>query len=81
MTDMSGDVGYIFMKSYQFVGMDQDSGGYPYLTKDPMSVKVWSTIKDALEYHSKFYKEGWVLYNFHYAVTEVEVIQEDFDAV
>lgn len=32
------------------VGLDSDSGGYPYKTNSPNAIKYWTTAKDARNY-------------------------------
>ena len=73
-------VGYIFMKNGKYVAWDTASGGYPYLTSNPLSVKVWVTVDEALEYYSSF-PEGWVLYTLDYTVGTVELTDEDIKRV
>lgn len=50
---------WIFTKDDQYVGYDNNSGGYPYYTDNPMNVKVWYDKNDAIEYRKMFKDEVW----------------------
>ncbi len=52
---------FIFTKDDKYVAMDSASGGYPYITDNFMSTKVWSTKKDAEDYQKMFKDEKWQL--------------------
>jgi len=52
---------FIFTKGEKYVAMDSASGGYPYVTDNFMSTKVWSTKKEAEDYYEMFNEEKWEL--------------------
>ena len=52
---------YIFTDKELYIAMDQDSGGYPYATENFMSVKVWGSKQDALDYKDRFSDAEWQL--------------------
>ena len=52
---------FIFTENEKYVGMDNASGGYPYITDHFMSVKVWRTEQEARDYYKLFDKEDWQL--------------------
>lgn len=54
---------YVFVDAAtsQYVGIDQSSGGYPYLTAHWTQVHVWDTIAKALDYRKLFTSEPWSL--------------------
>lgn len=52
---------YIFVtEDGDYVGMDNDSGGYPYINKNPLSAHPWSTVEDAKRYQ-KMFDSKWIL--------------------
>lgn len=56
---------YCFItKEGKYIGMDQASGGYPYVTEKPLSIVLFYTIEDACKYRDMFLKEKWVIKKF-----------------
>jgi hypothetical protein len=41
------------------VGLDQDSGGYPFISSHPSTTKYWTSKEDAVKYASKFKDAGY----------------------
>lgn len=52
--------GYIFITDDGgYVGMDhQASGGYPYITDNPLNVHLWNSIEEAVKYSEMFLNYG-----------------------
>jgi len=56
---------YIFITAdNKYVGMDNDSGGYPYITDNCLSVHPWSSISEAKKYQESF-DGSWILMELH----------------
>ena len=52
---------YVFItQNNKYVGMDNASGGYPYISDHPLDAHPWTNIEDAKKYR-KMFKETWVL--------------------
>jgi hypothetical protein len=52
---------YIFItQDGQYVGMDNNSGGYPHISDNPLNAHPWANIEDAKKYR-KMFKENWIL--------------------
>lgn len=62
---------FVNAKNGMCIGMDQDSGGYPYETSYPGSVHFWTSKKDAEYYYSMFPDEDWILHKFYGFDSEV----------
>ena len=43
------------------VGLDRDSGGYPYRAAHPSQIKFFASMQEAEDYRSHFPKEGFAL--------------------
>lgn len=52
---------YIFKKDGKFIGMDNQSGGYPYETDRAFSAKEWPSIDEAKKYQ-KMFDPTWRLF-------------------
>lgn len=46
-----------------FVGIDKDSGGYPYRAHHPSSVYFFTSYEAALEYQSHFPKDSFTIHS------------------
>jgi len=68
-------IGYILTEADKYVALDNASGGYPYITENPMSVHVWKQKEEAIKCVKMFHKESeWKLrelygLNFSLALT------------
>ena len=58
---------YIFTKGDKYIGMDDNSGGYPYETESFMQVMVWNDSKAANNYYRMFVDSDipWQLRELH----------------
>lgn len=45
-----------------FVGLDEDSGGYPYKARFPTQVQFWGSQDDAERYRSHFPRDNFSLH-------------------
>jgi len=50
----TGNVYVLVYTTGEFVGIDNNSGGYPFKTKDWRSARLWRTIAEAKEYRKMF---------------------------
>lgn len=56
---------YIFKRDNKYIGMDDNSGGYPYETNYCMAVKVWYSKEKALKYQKTCKEHDWKLYKLN----------------
>lgn len=58
---------YLYVtKDGDFIGLDNASGGYPYVTSIPMKAHIWKDKREAENYFSgSESKNGWVLKKFN----------------
>lgn len=46
--------GWAIKEGDKFIGLDQASGGYPYIPRDFRGIYIWNTEEDALQYKGVF---------------------------
>jgi hypothetical protein len=54
---------YFFMNKDKYIGLDSQSGGYPYETDNPLHAHMFIS-KDDAEKYKKMFKESWLLCKF-----------------
>lgn len=50
---------FVILWDGQPVGLDRDSGGYPYKTGYPGSIHYWKSAQEALDYMAMFREHNW----------------------
>jgi len=53
--------GFVTKDGKHYIGLDSNSGGYPYETDRWQDMHTWTSKEKALDYEKMFKKKGWVM--------------------
>lgn len=59
---------FVIFWDRQPVGLDKDSGGYPYKCNNPNSVKYWDSESEALKYMDSWPEREWIVKEIQFRI-------------